>query len=478
MVGFDANNKHVLDTKFLCSVCSLILKDPIQLTCCGHRQCQSCYELQYKTTIQCSQCFTKTSQCQVMIDRGFKMNMQSLPIECCFCNWIGCLSNYQEHLDQIHRNPKCEYCHEQCDSVENLNEHQVLKCEKIIVNCLLKDFGCYEQIRRYNLSNHYCSEPHRNSLRKILLQMKLQIESVRKASTQIGTDNVRSTIVVPVDVDTALFQELCEILDILSHNINILNNDEQAQLNNVLLQCQTKFPTLTLNFLRSKLSVQQSNNDSNESTINYEIIKESLTSLKKTIENLQHISQDGTFIWKVTHVREQIVEAKSERQISISSPPFYSSPNGYKMRARLYLNGNGDAHRTHMSLFFVLMRGLNDPILKFPFNYTVTFCLYDQTPAKRHIIDSFRPDINSSSFQRPRSEMNIGSGIPKFCPLATIQHEDNAYVRDDTMFIKIRVDFGETHKTLLPYAVSLNPGLPTHIQQAMIKEEAERRSKQ
>ncbi|CAF5122846.1 unnamed protein product, partial [Rotaria sp. Silwood1] len=109
-------------------------------------------------------------------------------------------------------------------------------------------------------------------------------------------------------------------------------------------------------------------------------------------------------------------EAKSERQISISSPPFYSSPNGYKMRARLYLNGNGDAHRTHMSLFFVLMRGLNDPILKFPFNYTVTFCLYDQTPAKRHIIDSFRPDINSSSFQRPRSEMNIGSGIPKFCP--------------------------------------------------------------
>ena len=38
-------------------------------------------------------------------------------------------------------------------------------------------------------------------------------------------------------------------------------------------------------------------------------------------------------------------------------------------------------------LFFVLMRGPNDAILKFPFDYKVTFCLYDQTPQQRHIIE-------------------------------------------------------------------------------------------
>src|SRR5690349_23642973 len=84
-----------------------------------------------------------------------------------------------------------------------------------------------------------------------------------------------------------------------------------------------------------------------------------------------------------------LADAQSERQTSIYSPPFYSSPTGYKMRARLYLYGDGNARRTHMSLFFVLMRGPNDAILKFPFNYKVTFCLYDQTPQLRHIIDSF-----------------------------------------------------------------------------------------
>jgi hypothetical protein len=148
------------------------------------------------------------------------------------------------------------------------------------------------------------------------------------------------------------------------------------------------------------------------------------------------------------------------------------------MRARLYPHGDGSARRTHMSLFFVLMRGPNDAILKFPFNYKVTFCLYDQTPQVRHIIDSFRPDIKSNSFQRPRSEMNIASGIPKFFPLAMIQQEGNPYVRDDTMFIKVMVDFGDMPKTLLPYALSLNPGLPMHIQQTMIKLEAERRAQQ
>ncbi|CAF1576928.1 unnamed protein product [Rotaria sp. Silwood1] len=89
--------------------------------------------------------------------------------------------------------------------------------------------------------------------------------------------------------------------------------------------------------------------------------------------------------------------------------------------------------------------------------------MYDQTSAQRHITDSFRPDIRSNSFQRLRSDMNIASGIPKFFPLTVIQQEGNPYVRDDTMFIKVMVDFDDIPKTLLPYALSLNPGLPTHV---------------
>jgi len=170
------------------------------------------------------------------------------------------------------------------------------------------------------------------------------------------------------------------------------------------------------------------------------------------------------------------VDAQSERQVSIYSPAFRSSPTGYKMRARLYLYGDGNARRTHMSLFFVLIRGPHDSILQFPFSYKVTFCLFDQTGQQRHIIDSFRPDIKSNSFQRPRSDMNIASGIPKFVLLSIFEKPDNPYVKDDTMFIKIVVDFENMPKTMVPYALSLNPGLPMHAQQKMIRQETERRA--
>lgn len=68
----------------------------------------------------------------------------------------------------------------------------------------------------------------------------------------------------------------------------------------------------------------------------------------------------------------------------------------------------------------------------------VTLMLLDQSN-REHIIDAFRPDITSSSFQRPVSEMNIASGCPLFCPLSKLEGK-NSYIRDDTIFIKAIVD--------------------------------------
>lgn len=68
----------------------------------------------------------------------------------------------------------------------------------------------------------------------------------------------------------------------------------------------------------------------------------------------------------------------------------------------------------------------------------VTLMLLDQNN-REHIIDAFRPDVTSSSFQRPISEMNIASGCPLFCPLAKLAGK-SSYLRDDTIFIKAIVD--------------------------------------
>ncbi|CAF5024301.1 unnamed protein product, partial [Rotaria sp. Silwood1] len=366
-----------------------------------------------------------------------------------------------EHLYQSHSNLKCDYCGKQFNSVNEFNEHKVFEYQQLIVGCRLKDFGCNERIIRAKIQDHYLTEQHQHAVLKVVRQMLSKLNNR-------GAD-------IDLPRTTTQVEELYEMLSILVGGIETLTNDEQ-RLTNEALQMQMTLPTLTEELSKIKLSVEESSPFLEGVQHNQDLLSQDLSSLQEKNNDLQCVSYDGTLIWRITNLHEKIIDAQSERQTFIYSPLFYSSPSGYKMGSCLCLNGYRDARRTYMSLFFVLMRGEYDPILKFPFNYTVTFCLYDQTPAQRHIINSFRPDSKSSSFQRPRSNMHIASGIPKFFLLEAIQEEGSPYVRDDTMFIKVMVDFGETLKTLLPYALSLNPGLPTHIQQAMIQQEMKRRA--
>ncbi len=200
--------------------------------------------------------------------------------------------------------------------------------------------------------------------------------------------------------------------------------------------------------------------------------------LHQIFNDNQHISTDGTLTWRIEHIAEKMADAQSERQTSIYSPIFYSSPTGYKMRARLFLFGDGNARRTHISLFFLIMKGEYDAILKWPFHYKVTFCLLDQTGNNRHIIDSFHPDVKSNSFQRPKDQANTASGIPKFFPLPMLLQDDNAYVREDTLYIKIIIALNDTPKVLLPFMLTLNPALPNYVQENLIHQEAIKRQQQ
>ena len=145
------------------------------------------------------------------------------------------------------------------------------------------------------------------------------------------------------------------------------------------------------------------------------------------------------------------------------------------MRAGFRLNEDVNARCIQMTLFFFLMPSRYNETLKFPFDYKVTFCLFDQSPAQRHIIHSFRPDTNSDGSQRPRSDMLIAMDIPGFCALSTIEQEGNGYVQDNTMFIEVMVDYGNMSPSLLQYKLSLYRPLPTNIQISTVREEENRR---
>ena len=165
-----------------------------------------------------------------------------------------------------------------------------------------------------------------------------------------------------------------------------------------------------------------------------------LADLEEYVKQQEFSSYDGQLLWKIPDYARKRNDAVTGQQVSFYSPCFYTSRYGYKMCARIYLNGDGMGKGTHISIFFVVMRGQYDALLRWPFRQKVTFMLLDQDNVE-HVIDAFRPDPNSSSFQRPRRETNIASGCPMFCSLAELNN--HAYVRDDAMFLKIIVDISD-----------------------------------
>lgn len=148
------------------------------------------------------------------------------------------------------------------------------------------------------------------------------------------------------------------------------------------------------------------------------------------------LSRNGTLMWKIDNYQRRRSDAVTGQQISFYSSPFLSSEYGYKLCARFYLNGEGTGRGTHVSLHLVVMRGDYDAILNWPFLQKVTFMILDQDNVE-HAIKSFGPDPQSSSFQRPRRETNISTGISRFLSLTDLYK--HAYVKDDTMFVKIHV---------------------------------------
>ena len=109
------------------------------------------------------------------------------------------------------------------------------------------------------------------------------------------------------------------------------------------------------------------------------------------------------------------------------------------MCARIYLNGDGQGKGTHISLFFVVMRGEYDSLLEWPFPCKITLKLLAQEGSS-HIVEAFRPDPNSSSFRKPSGEMNIASGVPLFANQQKVM--SGSYVKKDCIFVQVIVDTG------------------------------------
>ncbi|CAF2994547.1 unnamed protein product [Rotaria sp. Silwood2] len=111
------------------------------------------------------------------------------------------------------------------------------------------------------------------------------------------------------------------------------------------------------------------------------------------------------------------------------------------MRLQLFLNGDNNTRSTYISLFLVLMQDNHDGILYWPLKVKVTFTLLNQLSSNNNQSISFWFDTTSNCFQRSTTDMNIIDGISRFFSLDLFEKNQNQYIQNDTMYIKVDTDF-------------------------------------
>uniref|UniRef100_A0A673KL18 TNF receptor-associated factor n=1 Tax=Sinocyclocheilus rhinocerous TaxID=307959 RepID=A0A673KL18_9TELE len=443
-----------MEPKYQCQQCKDILRKPFQAQC-GHRFCVFCFkQLTSSGPIPCEACRAEgifeeaMSMLNIAVafpDNAARREIDSLPAKCRNdgCSWSGTLKEYEgQHEGRCDfERVKCEAC-QALILVSEKDRHNERECEARTLNCKyckvafnFKEIKAHDEIcQKFPMQ---CKDCGKKKIPREKFQEHIKSCAKSKSACQFSeigcravVDNGKQQEHEQTSVMEHLHSGLGLYLTALENIVCVLNREvERSALTMEALSRQHRLDQEKIENLANK--VRQL-----ERTLTMRDLQ--LADSEQSLRELQFCTFDGVFIWKIADFSRRRQDAVGGRAPAMFSPAFYSSKYGYKMCLRLYLNGDGTGRGTHLSLFFVVMRGKYDALLKWPFSQKVTLMLLDQNN-REHIIDAFRPDVSSTSFQRPISEMNIASGCPLFCPLAKLAGK-SSYLRDDTIFIKAIVD--------------------------------------
>ncbi|NWI26644.1 TRAF2 factor, partial [Sula dactylatra] len=469
--------------KYLCSNCNNILKKALQ-TLCGHRYCSAClfWIVRNNKNAVCQKCkeedpSTLSEGSHLAEERAFgdaaiNKEISELKVHCVTlgCSWSGIMKNFEEHQSL------CEYalipCHTGCghmvmrkklaDHLENGCVNNVTTCQKCkrslssseyprdskyqkvatlspfqpsvstflfsenhsthVINkdgCCFSEVGCSFRGSKEKIKEHEKTAVGAHML--LLLQHIKQLKASLCAAAKAANGSIPQSELNVNENKLHVFENIVAVLnkEVETSNLEITAFRRQSELDqNIIRGLELKIAELHRCLTQKDAG---------------------LSSLHKSLLFSEQASYDGVFLWKITDVGRKLQDSVTGRTVSLYSPAFYTAKYGYKVCLRVYLNGDGTGKGTHVSLFFVVMRGDYDALLPWPFRHKVTFMLLDQNN-REHIIDAFRPDLTSASFQRPVNDMNVASGCPMFLPLSKLQSPKYAYVKEDTLFLKCIIE--------------------------------------
>uniref|UniRef100_A0A9J8DK70 TNF receptor-associated factor n=2 Tax=Cyprinus carpio TaxID=7962 RepID=A0A9J8DK70_CYPCA len=432
-----------LEDKHLCNICLKILRRPFQAQC-GHRFCSYCFNKAVSSGPQkCSACIKEDifeeptsilKQGCAFPDNAAKREVEALEAVCINeeCSWTGTIKEYEANhegkcdfrilpcpsckellrANELERHNErecpertlnCKYCKEPFH-FKNIKAHDeicpkypmicegcakkkiprekyvdhIKLCTKFRTPCRFHVVGCDMMVEKEKIHDHEqaCSYEHLNLLLHFIMGIKVNLESVGAAlELQLHSEKTK----------VAELSRRCQELELkvstFENIVCVLNREmERSATTMEAYNRQHRLDQDKIEILNNK--VRQL-----ERTVGLRDL--SIVEMEGKMREMSAATYDGVFVWKISDFSKKRQDAVAGRAPAMFSPAFYTSKYGYKMCLRIYLNGDGTGRGTHLSLFFVVMRGHSDALLKWPFNQKVTLMLLDQNN-REHIIDAFR----------------------------------------------------------------------------------------
>ncbi|XP_069714952.1 TNF receptor-associated factor 3 isoform X2 [Phaenicophaeus curvirostris] len=499
--GYKEKFVNAVEDKYKCEKCHLILCNPKQ-TECGHRFCETCMNaLLSSSSPKCTACQESIVKDKVFKDNCCRRELLALQIYCrnenkgckeqlslgqllmhlktdCQFEELPCphadckekilRKDLPDHVEKTckYRETTCKYCKSQVPMIM-LQKHEDTDCPCVMVSCphkcsvktLMRSEGTNQQIKAHEASS---AVQHVNLLKEWsnALENKvalLQNESLEKNKSIQTLHNQICSFEIEIERQKEMLRNneskilhLQRVIDSQAEKLKELdkeirpfrqNWEEADSMKSSVESLQNRVTELesvdkTAGQGARNTSLLETQLSRHDQMLSVHDIR--LADMDLRFQVLETASYNGVLIWKIRDYKRRKQEAVMGKTLSLYSQPFYTGYFGYKMCARVYLNGDGMGKGTHLSLFFVIMRGEYDALLPWPFKQKVTLMLMDQGPSRRHLGDAFKPDPNSSSFKKPTGEMNIASGCPVFVAQTVL--ENGTYIKDDTIFIKVIVD--------------------------------------
>ncbi|XP_030636844.1 TNF receptor-associated factor 4b [Chanos chanos] len=471
MPGLDFKFLERPKRRFHCPLCNRIMRDPVQVSTCGHRFCDTCLqEFLSEGVFKCPEDQLPLDYAKIFPDADLEQQILSLPIRCIHseegCRWTGQTKQLKAHLsvcsynvvpcpnrcpeklarrdlpehlqhDCPKRRLRCDFCEKEFTG-EAYEDHQGL-CPQESVYCENK---CGVRMLRMLLPQHMLSDcpkrklPCRHCTKEFLCDT-IQHHHLQCPRLPVQCPNKCGTPGIAREELPIHLKEKCSNNEVLcpfkeagcKHRcpkLSVGKHLEEAVQSHLFLLCGV--------VNRQRLELRELRHCVEESSRNF----------------------DGSLLWKLSNYSRKLQEAQSKINgcVELFSRPFYSHRYGYRLQVTTFLNGNGSGEGTHLSIYIRVLPGEYDGLLEWPFPYRVTFSLLDQSDPSvtkpKHVTETFSPDPNWKNFQRPRpiamntvrggclDESMLGFGYPKF-----ISHQEmmkGNYIRDNAIFIKASID--------------------------------------